>query len=68
MAIFDLNLNTELVIHWEQLTRLIRDTMHYTCLKRQTSQNTWYHEPSFRLNGYLFPSPMQEQREFYFTV
>ena len=65
MAIFYLDLNTELVIHWEQLTRLIRDTMHYTCIKRQDSNNVWYHEPDFRVNGFTFPSRMQEQRMYF---
>lgn len=63
MAVFYHDLNTELVIHWEQLTRLIRDAMHYTCLKRSNSSNTLYHEPNFQLNGFLFPSSMQEQRK-----
>ena len=66
MAVFDLDLNTEMVIHWEQLTRLIRDAMHYTCIKRQNNQDVWYHEPDFMLNGYMFSSPMQEHRKFSF--
>ena len=63
MAIFYHDLNTEMIIHWEQLTRLIRDAMHYTCIKRMNSNNTWYHEPDFRINGFLFSSAMQEQRK-----
>ena len=62
MVTFELNLNDETLIGLEQLTRLLRDTMHYTIIKRMTDQDTYYHAPTFSLNGEMFTAEMEERR------
>ena len=64
MVALESNLNNETIIGLEQLTRMIRDTMHYTCIKRMTPHDTIYRSPSYTLNGDLFTSEMEEAREY----
>ena len=64
MSTFFFDLNNELLICWEQLARLLRDTLHMTAIKRQTTHNTFYHTPEYALNGVLFSSTMEEAGKF----
>ena len=64
MAVSMLDLNNETIIGLEQLTRIIRDTMHYTCIKRMTHTETFYHTPTYTLNGEVFTTEMEEARKY----
>ena len=66
MSTFFLDLNNECLISWEQLTRLLRDTLHFTAIQRQTKHDTFYNPPHYSLGGQTFPSPMEETCELYF--
>ena len=63
MVALELDLNNETIIGLEQLTRLIRDTMHYTLIKRMTPNDTIYRSPTYTLNGEFFTAEMEEARE-----
>ena len=63
MAASSLDLNNETLIGFEQLTRLIRDALHYTIIKRMTPEDTFYHNPTYTLNGELITSKMEEERK-----
>lgn len=60
MSTFFMDLNNESVIIWEQLTRLLRDTLHFTAIKTQDGRNVTFHPPQFTIGGVLFTSPMEE--------
>ena len=60
MSRFFFDLNNEMLIHLEQITRLIRDTMHFTSITRQTTYNTYYRAPEYHLNGTMFTTQMEE--------
>ena len=66
MVTLQLDLNNETIIGLEQITRLIRDIMHYTCIKRMTPNETLYRSPTYTLNGEFFTSEMEETRKFYY--
>ena len=67
MVALELNLNDETLIGTEQLTRLLRDTMHYTIIKRMTEHDTYYNAPTFSLNDELFTAEMEEKRKLTFS-
>ena len=60
MSSFFMDLNNESVIIWEQLTRLLRDTLHFTAIKTQDGRNVTFHTPQFTIGGVLFTSSMEE--------
>ena len=62
MVTLESDLNNETIIGLEQLTRIIRDTMHYTCIKRMTQHETIYRTPTYTLNGEVFTAEMEESR------
>ena len=63
MSVFVPDLNDEMLIHMEQLTRLIRDSMHYTCIK-QIHPSTEYRTPRYHLDGVYYTAEMEEARKY----
>ena len=63
MSTFVPDLNNEMVIHFEQLTRLFRDALHYTLIKRE-HPTTVYRTPRYHLDGNYFTDEMEETRKF----
>lgn len=64
MSTYPMDRNNECMIIWEQLTRLLRDTLHFTAIKKQTGSNITFNHPQYYLGGILFPSPMEETCEY----
>ena len=68
MVVFELDLNNETIIGLEKLVRMIRDIMHFTCIKRMTNKETIYHPPTYTLNGELFTAEMEEARKYFIKM
>ena len=66
MSNLQLDLNNEQLVHWEQLTRLLRDMMHYTCIKRMTKYDTFYWPADLKFGELLCSNEMQECRKYFF--
>lgn len=64
MAVFELHLKNEMLIQFEMLTRLLRDTIHFTCIRKMTQNDVFYHPPSYHLNGVYFANTMEETRKY----
>ena len=64
MAVLGSDLNNEMLIGFENLARLLRDTIHHTCIRKMTKKDIFFHPPGFKIDGIYFTSEMEEMRKF----
>ena len=63
MAVTSLHLNNEMLILFEQLARLLRDCIHYTCIRKMTPDNIYFNPPTYSIDNNLFTDVMEEKRK-----
>lgn len=62
MTVMSLDLKNEMLIHFEQLARLMRDTIHYTCIRKITPTEVYFNPPTYTIDGTHFTDKMEEKR------
>lgn len=64
MSVFTHDHMNEILISFEQLTSLIRQTLHATPIKKITDDDIFYKTPSYRLDDIIFNGPQEECRKY----
>ena len=53
-----------MLIHFEQLARLLRDCIHYTCIRKMTPDEVYFNPPTYTIDETQFTDVMEEKREY----